>query len=424
MPSLVLLLVMMVALSGFFSAAETSFLSLQRMRLAHMLAERVPGAARVARLLERPTSLLSAILLGANLTNTATAAVATAITTRLLVGDGIAIVISTLASTALLVVFSEVGPKSIALAHAFTLSRFLALPMLVWLRVTRPVTWALDLLTRALLALVGSPVEQGTALTAAELRTAIRMGAQSGALESVASTHLLGALTLQQRQVQEVMVSRVDMVAVDAGDSLHSAAVTLAGSGFLRLPVYEGSPDEVIGYLHVSDLNALQLTGLAGHTIREVMRPVHFESEHASIARVLEVMQEHASYLVMLVDEFGVTSGLITLEDILEEIVGDLRSESGHEAIGEPVTADQPRVVESGMLLVDLSHDLDVDFTEIDANTVAGLVLAYTKRFPRIGESVTHQGYRFTVMEADARRITQVRIERIRDGESAADGAR
>ena len=424
MITLVVLLASLVALSAFFSSAETSFLSIQRMRLAHMVAERVPGAARVALLLERPTRLLSAALLGNNLVNTAAAAVGTAIATRLIAGDGAAIVAATVGVTVLLVVAGEVGPKSIALRHAFALSRVYALPMLLWVRLTRPLTWALDHLTRALLALVGGPAEQGTALSAAELRTAIRMGAQSGALESVASGHLLGALTLPQRQVQEIMVPRVDMVAVDVEDPLRDAIAAMAASGFLRLPVYEDSPDEVIGYLHVSDLNALQLTGLEGKTVRAIMRPVYYESEHASIARVLEVMQEHASYLVMLVDEFGATSGLITLEDIVEEVVGELRSESGHEEIDEPVTAEHPRVVEGGMLLVDLSHDLDVDFTEIDANTVAGLVLAYTKRFPQVGESVTHRGYRFTVEEADARRITQVRVERMHESAANADRAR
>ena len=423
MTTLIVLAVVLIALSGFFSAAETAFLSIQRVRLAHMVAEHLPGAARVARLLERPGSLLSAILLGANLTGAATAAVLTALTARFVTNDGTAIVISTLATTVLLVVFSEVGPKSVALSHPFPLSRAFALPMLAWVRATRPATWALDHFTRAVLAVVGRPSEETVALTSAELRTAIRLGAESGALEGVASSQLLGALTLQQRQVQEVMIPRVDMVAIEVSRTLREGAEALARSGFLRLPVYEGSPDEVIGYLHVSDLNARQLTGLDSHTIREVMRAVLFESEHASVARVLGVMQEHAAYLVMLVDEFGVTSGLITLEDILEEVVGDLRSESGFEDVEPPVTGDRPWVVDGGMLLVDLSNDLDVDFTEIEGNTVAGLLLAELKRFPVTGEAVDYRGYRFTVVESDDRRITQVRIERVPDTDGAERGS-
>ena len=415
MTPLIVILAVLIVMSGLFSSAETAFLSLQRVRLSHMVAEHVPGAARVARLLERPSQLLSAILLGNNLVNTATAAVATAIMARLVTGDGIAILLSTVATTVVLVVFGEVGPKSVALAHPFQLSRVYAIPLALWVWLTRPASWALDGVTRVLLSVVGRPTEENAALTAAELTTAIRMGAQSGSLESASSAQLLGALTLQHRQVQEIMVPRVDMVAIEVGRTLREAAETAARAGFLRIPVFEGSPEEVIGFLHVSDLNAQQLEGFEGKTIRDLMRPVQFESEHASIARVLDIMQEHAAYLVMLVDEFGVTSGLITLEDIVEEVIGDLLSESGTEAAEPQITADRPWVVDGGMLLVDLSNDLEVDFTEIEGNTVAGLILAELKRFPEPDEAVVYRGYRFTVVEADDRRITQVRIERAED---------
>jgi CBS domain containing-hemolysin-like protein len=141
------------------------------------------------------------------------------------------------------------------------------------------------------------------------------------------------------------------------------------------------------------------------------MRPVHYESEHATIARVLDIMQQHASYLVMLVDEFGVTSGLVTLEDIMEEVVGELRSESGDEPEEQPVVDGAPNTVEGSTLLVDLSHDLGVDLTDVEANTVAGLILFHLQRFPEPREVVTHRGVRFTVLERDERRITLIAID-------------
>src|SRR5690606_6689152 len=139
-----------------------------------------------------------------------------------------------------------------------------------------------------------------------------------------------------------------------------------------------------------------------------IMRPAVFESEHSPIARVLAVMQERASYLVMLVDEFGTTSGLVTLEDIMEEVVGTLRSEHGEEPGGDVSVNGRhsptgPMEVEGSRLLVDLSNELDVDLTQVDANTVAGLVLYYTRRFPTPGEVVDHEGCRFTVLEVDER---------------------
>jgi CBS domain containing-hemolysin-like protein len=193
----------------------------------------------------------------------------------------------------------------------------------------------------------------------------------------------------------------------------------MAEAGFLRLPVYDGSPDRVVGYLHLSDLNAAQVRGAASRRARDLMRTVPFESEHASIARVLDVMQASASYMVMLVDEFGATSGLVTVEDIMEEVLGELRSESGFEAEEPQVTAEGHNVVDGAMLLADLEDDLDIEFEEIEANTVAGLVLALLRRFPAVGEYVDYHGYRFTVVTADERRITEVAIERVPAGAGA-----
>ena len=415
----VILLVVLIALSAFFASAETAFLSLQRVRLAHMVSERVPGAARVQTLVERPRRLLSAILLGQNITNTATASVGTAFMTQIITDDGRAILIATLTVALALVIFGEAGPKTLALSHAFTISRVFVWPMTLWVIVTRPASWLLDLVARGALRIFGGGIsEDDAALTAAELRTAIRIGAESGALEEEASEHLLGALTLQHRQVQEIMVPRVDMVSVTADALAAEVATTLATAGFLRLPVYDGTPDKIVGYLHISDINAAQVRGASGRRARALMRTVPFESEHASIARVLDVMQASASYMVMLVDEFGATSGLVTIEDIMEEVLGELRSESGFEAEEPEVTAEGHNVVEGAMLLADLESDLDMEFDEIEANTVAGLVLALLRRFPVVGEFVDYQGYRFTVVAADERRVTRVAIDRVPEGEA------
>jgi putative hemolysin len=418
-----ILLVVLIFLSAFFSSAETAFLSLQRVRLQHQVQEGVPGAARVASLLERPQSLLSAILLGNNLVNTAAAAVGTAVATELITGGG-GVVAATIVMTVLLVLFGEVTPKAAALSRPSAMSRAYAVPLGIWWRLTRPIGWALDHLAAVLQrAIGGSEVHDDAVLTTAELRTAIQLGAEAGAIEMMQSSRLLGALTLDRRQVQEIMISRIDMTACEADDSAGVVAELLASSRFQRLPVYEDRPDEVVGYVHVSDLNAAQLQGLGQRRARDLMRPVTFESEHASIARVLEVMQEHATYLVMLVDEFGVTSGLVTLEDIMEEVVGELRSESGAAPPRDDTTRreDGATVVDGSHLLVDLSNELGVDFTGIEGNTVAGLVLAYLRHFPERGEFAEHAGYRFTVLEADARRITRVAVEHIVMVEAATE---
>ena len=408
----VVLLVILLFLSAFFSSSETAFLTLQRVRLAHLVEENVPGARRVSALIEQPRRLLSAILLGNNLVNTAAAAVGTALAAELFAGGGTAVAAATIAVTILLVLFGEVGPKTMALAHSFGMSRVYAIPMAMWIWLTRPITLGLDALSRGLLHVAGASEENGDAISAAELRTAIRMGQQAGSIETQHATQLLGALNLTNRQVQEIMVPRMDIVSIEVNRTLDEAAAMMANYGFQRIPVFDQVPEEVIGYLHVTDLNMLHVEPLPDPSIREVMRPVFYESEHATIARVLDVMQENATYLVMLVDEFGVTSGLVTLEDIVEEVVGELRSETGSEPEEARISGVGGETVEGSTLLVDLSNDLGVDLTDVDANTVAGLILFDLQRFPELGETVTHEGIRFTVLDRDERRITLVAIER------------
>ncbi|MPZ99419.1 MAG: DUF21 domain-containing protein [Dehalococcoidia bacterium] len=413
-----LVLLALLLLSAFFSSAETAFLSMQRIQLEHRVRAGVPGAAAIVRLLDRPHRLLSAVRLGRQLTN-AGVAVTGAVIALALLPRGWGALGATVVVTMLLVLFGEVVPKAIALGHSFAIGRLWAIPMAVWTRITWPVTFALDGLTRLLLRVFGNPEAiSPVTLDVAELRTAIRLGVESGAIEVNASNRLIGAITLQQRQVQEIMTPRTEMVLAGVGEPLRDVAARLAQYGFQRMPVYEGSPDEIVGYVHVGDVNVSHLGGIEQRSVRDIMRPAVFESEHSPIARVLAVMQERASYLVLLVDEFGTTSGLVTLEDIMEEVVGTLRSESmegGAEAVsGKRAARDGRRLeVEGSRLLVDLSLELDVDVTQVDANTVAGLVLYYTRRFPEPGESVDHKGCRFTVLEADERRVRRVAVERL-----------
>ncbi len=414
MPTYIVLLILLLLLSAFFSGSETAFLSLDRVRLTHRVRENEPGASRVQTLLDRPHRLLSAILLGNNLVNTGAAAVGTVIVTELIDGGG-GLLLATMAITALLILIGEVTPKTLALSHAFTVSRIYAWPLTLWSRATSPVVWILDALTRGLIRTFGGEsIEGTTTLNTAELGTAIRLGAESGELAAEDSERMLGVLNLQQRQVQEIMVSRMDMTAVPTSAPLIEVAQLLSNFGFQRLPVYAESPDEVVGYIHVTDVNTAHLNGLNTSVAEDLMRPATFESEHAPITRVLNLMRDRGRYIVMLVDEHGATSGLVTLEDIMEEVLGPLQSESGAENETQPESLGRIGRIEldGNTLLVDISSQVDVDLTDVEANTVAGLVLAHMRRFPSVGEQIDHAGLRFTVLEMDERRISRVSIER------------
>ena len=415
------LFIVLVALSALFTSAETAFLSLQGVRLQHYVRQEVPGAARVAALLQSPQRLLSATLIGQNLVNTGTATVGAAITAEI-VGGGAGVVVATLTVSLILIVFGEVGPKNIALHHNFILARLYALPLRHWSAAVKPAVAALDWTNQALLFLVGGRGEAAAAVSLGELRTAIALGREAGVLEAGESSMLLGALTLQQRQVRSVMIPRVAMVTAEADTPVQTLSERLTAAGYLRLPIYAGSPDNVVGYVHVSAVAAALAAGRGDQRAREIMREVPFESERASLARVLERMQASGSHLVVLIDEYGATAGLVTVEDIVEEVVGELCSESGGERAGLAVQVAGRLFVEGRRSLGDLSDQLGADLSHSEAESVGGLMLAYLRHFPSRGEVVEHRGYRFTVMASEARRVTLVAVEPLPGGEPAGDG--
>ena len=415
MTEYIALLVVFLFLSAFFSSSETAFFSLDAMRVETFLREGRAGAARVSGLLSQPTRLLSAILLGNNLTNTAAAAVGTVIATQVAPG-GAGLVAATLTVTALLVVFGEIGPKTVALEHNWVVARLYAAPLALWTRVARPAVAVLDRVSRALLALGGQRTESPQSLTPGELRTAIHLGAETGAVEQQASGVMLGALDLGERQVQTIMTHRTNVVAVEAAESVRVASRRLTESGYLRMPVYDAEPDQVVGFIHISEISAAATAPHLDQPVRELMRRPLFEPTSASIGHVLERMKHDAAHMVIIVDEVGAFAGIVTLEDIMEELVGEIRSETGVEPGERARLQGGHWVVEGARELASLGSELGADLDRPGVSTVAGLVLSEARRMPRVGESVVVGGHRFGVSDADERRILEVTIERIDAG--------
>ena len=406
------ILAVLLVLSGVFSSAETAFLSVEMVRLEHARRRGLPGAARAAALLEEPRRLLAAILLGNNLVNTGAAAVGTAIAADLLSG-GSALLAATVVITVLLVIFGEIGPKSVALHHNMTMVRLYAWPFRWWVRLTRPLVAALDALTHVWLRVVGESGEERPALSLGELETAIDLGRRSGELEQSETSVLLGALRLSDTQVRRIMTARVQIVGIEADATLAQAAERFGEAGFLRLPVSTGAADHFVGYLHGSDVLAQLGAGRGDRLVREVMRDVPFESERASVQRVLNEMRTSGHHLMLLIDEYGDTSGLVTLEDILELVVGNIRSEMG--TGGEPVQVriSGRQFVEGRRGLTDLAAELDLDLAGEEAETVAGMLTDHFHRIPRANEEADLHGYRWTVVDADDRRIKLVSFRRL-----------
>ena len=408
------LLAALLALSAFFSSAETSYLSIEGVRLEHERRRRLPGADRAAVLLQEPRRLLASILVGNNLVNTGAATVGAVIAQELFgSGGGLSIVVATVAVTILLVIFGEIGPKSVALHHNLAVARYYSIPLTWWARLTRPAVIALDWTSRIWLRVVGGQEEASTALSMGELRTAIVQSREEGELKVQDTSVLLGALRLGETQIRRIMTGRPQIAAIDSGATLEEAGRAFGAAGFLRLPVRSGTEDHYIGYLHGSDVLAQLGQGNRERHVRDVMREAPFESERASVQRVLTEMQTTGHHLMLLIDEFGATSGLVTLEDILELVVGNIRSETRAGSEPVPVRIAGEQFVEGRRGLTDLGAELEVDFSAEEAETVAGMLLQRFRRIPQSDESVDLYGYRWTVVESDNRRIRLVRFRKL-----------
>ena len=408
------LLAGLLALSAFFSSSETAYLSIEGVRLEHERQRRLPGADRAARLLAEPRRLLASILVGNNLVNTGAATVGAVIAQELVGGSGgLSIVVATVTVTVLLVIFGEIGPKSVALHHNMTMARYYSLPLIWWSRLIAPAVASLDWLSRIWLRIVGGADEAHSALSLGELRTAIVQARDEGELAGQDTSVLLGALRLGETQVRRIMTPRPQIASIDSAASLEQAGVAFGEAGFLRLPVRYGSADDYIGYLHGSDVVAELGRGNRESRVREVMRDAPIESERASVQRVLNTMQRTGNHLMLLIDEFGATTGLVTLEDILELVVGNIRSETRAGSEPVPVSIAGEQFVEGRRGLTDLASELDLDLSDEEAETVAGMLLQRFRRIPQAQESIDLHGYRWTVAESDRRRIRLVRFRKL-----------
>lgn len=409
------LLIALLLLSSFFSSAETAFLSLQRLKLEHYVREGLAGAEAVSRLLKTPRKLLSAILVGNNLVNTG-AAIVGGIIAQQVVAGGFGALLAALTVTALLVVFGEVVPKTIALQHNFALSRVYALPMTLWTQVTQPVVALLEGLARAILALLGAAEREEQQVTEAELRMMIGLSAETGTIVEEEAELLTRVFHFGDRQVHEVLVPRTETVWLPRGMTVRDFYKVFAETPHSRFPMYEGDLDHVIGIIGIKDvLRAIALGEMKeDDPVERVLRPAFFVPETKVIAELFREMQAQGHQMAIAVDEWGGTAGIVTIELLLEEMVGRVRDEL------LPPEEEEIKTIDAGVLEVDGSlsveearEELGIDIPEGPYDTVAGFVLSVLGHIPREGEFVILDGHQITVTEMKGLKIESLRITRV-----------
>ena len=408
-------LVILVGFSAFFSASETAFSSLNQIRLKSRAEDGDSSAARVLNMAEQYDKLLSTILIGNNIVNIAAASIGTILFTRML-GAERGATVSTIVLTIIVLIFGEVTPKSLAKEMpekvATAVSPFLVLLMALM----TPLTWLFTQWKK----LLGRFVHSGEAdtITEGELMTMVSEAENDGELTDRESELIRSAIEFDDVEVEEILTPRVDVVAVEDDIPLEELAQTFAESGYSRLPVYHGTIDNIIGVVHEKDFYIARLKKAT--KIDDLVVPTLYTTGSTQISQLLRTLREQHHHLAVVVDEYGGTEGIITLEDILEELVGEIWDE--HDEVTEDFRkqSDGSWLVSGSASVDDLYEELDLPEEEdIDSNTVNGLVQEKTCHLPKVGDRFTLGEYDGVVTRTAKRRVTEVRLTTAAPAEDA-----
>ena len=413
----------LLALSAFFSGSETALTAASRGKL-HGLADKGSGGAGTAlKLTEDNERLIGSVLLGNNLVNILATSLATSALT-LIFGDG-GVAVATLVMTALILIFAEVMPKTYAITNPETSAARVAPVIVVVVRVLAPVVNAVRWLVRAVLGLMGVKTDPEASIMAAqeEIAGAIALHHEEGAVLKDDRDRLLGALDLRHREVEEIMLHRQNIEVLDADAPPAEILSQCLSSPYTRLPVFRDDPENIVGLVHAKDLlrhvDALVrgqkggLENIEDFDIMDVAMEPYFVPETTTLDDQMREFLRRKSHFALVVDEYGALRGLITLEDILEEIVGEISDEHDEEEQTLTPEPDGSVLIEGGMTIRDLNRACDWTLPDDEANTVAGLVIHEAQTIPTPGQSFNFHGFRFQIVERDRNRLTQIRVRKL-----------
>ena len=399
-------LVILVAFSAFFSASETAFSSLNQIRLKSRADDGDRTAARVLAMSEQYDKLLSTILIGNNIVNIAAASIGTIIFTKML-GAERGATVSTMVLTIVVLIFGEVTPKSLAKEMPETIATAVAPVLSLLMLVLTPLTWLFSQWKRLLNHFVHS--SESDTITEGELMTMVSEAENDGELTDRESELIRSAIEFDDVEVEEILTPRVDVVAVADDISLEELAQTFAESGYSRLPVYHGTIDNIIGVVHEKDFYIARLKKAT--KIDDLVAPTLYTTGSTQISQLLRTLREQHHHMAVVVDEYGGTEGIITLEDILEELVGEIWYE--HDEVTEDFRKQSGGswLVSGSASVDDLFETLDLPEDEdIDSNTVNGLVQEKTCHLPKVGDHFSLGEYDGVVTRTARRRVTEVRL--------------
>jgi Mg2+/Co2+ transporter CorB len=408
----ILAIIACLMLSFVFAGSETALMAFSRARMLRLEKKGNRSAGIVNRLLDTRERLIGALLLGNNAVNIAASSLATSVF-LIWFGD-IGVVYATVAMTVLVVVFAEVLPKTVAINDPDRIALLSARPMLWVMRLLGPVLTAIEMMVRGILRLAGARLGDQPVLSAhEELRGAVDLLHHEGGVEKLDRDMFGGLLDLRDLTVSDVMIHRTEMITVNADDPPEAVVEAVLAAPVTRLPLWRESAENIVGILHAKDLlRAIQAAGgdLANIDVFAIARPPWFVPDIRPLSEQLKAFRRRKTHFALVVDEYGEVMGLVTLEDILEEIVGDISDEHDIVVTGAKPQPDGSVVVDGAVPIRDLNRLMDWSLPDEEATTIAGLVIHEARAIPEAGQSFTFHSFRFRVLRKERNRIIALHV--------------
>ena len=403
-------LALLLVLSAFFSGSETALLAANKLRLRQLHEQGSARAGTVRRLLEEPGRVLTALLVGNNIVNVAATVFATAILVQVW-GPQRGPLYALIGMTLLLLVVGEITPKTFAAKYADRLAMWVSRPV-AWLTVLlSPVIRVLSLLSNLLLWPLGGRVDLASPLvTEEEIRLLVKVGEEEGVIQEDEREMIHSIFEFGDTVAREVMVPRIDMVCVADTDTVADALRVVRAEGHSRLPVYHESIDQIVGVVHVKDLVPFVQDGRGQTPVKEASRPGYFIPESKPLDSLFREMRRRKAHLAIVVDEYGGTAGLVTIEDLLEEIVGPILDEYDVEEKLFEIVNESVALVDGRVSLEEVNEHLGLDLPVGEVDTVGGFVYSLLGHVPAQGESVTYDGVELFVEGLEGHRVARVRV--------------
>ena len=401
-------LVILLMFSAFFSASETALMSLSKIRLRHMVESEIKGAALIDRLLKNPSKLLGAILVGNNIANIGASALATSLAMFYWGASGVAI--ATVVMTILVLIFGEITPKSLAAQNSEKIALKVAGPIRLITFILNPIIIVLIHITNAIIKVLGGEADkQRPFITEEELKTMVSVSHEEGVLEGEEKQMIYNVFEFGDSQAKDVMTPRTDMIVANVNSTYSELITIFKEEQFSRMPIYEDTVDNIVGILYIKDLIFFE-DEKEEFSIEKHMRIPYFTYEYKSTVDLFADMRAKRAPIAILLDEYGGTAGLVTIEDLVEEIVGDIEDEYDDDDDKIEVIKEDEFIVDGDTKISMVNEMIGLNIESEDFDSIGGFVTGILGRLPKTGETIHYNDTKFIIQNTSKNRIVKLKI--------------